>query len=142
MNLKIFNNAILASLLLFPLVALASDRVTLTQASIASCQLNVFSNIEISRCLDGVKDKKDRELQTWINNQIFILEELSTQKGRRTSLDMFKRSQRNFINYRENNCRWQYLMVAPDASAAIAYKKCYITLTQYRIEELSNLDPL
>jgi|TARA_B110000211_G_scaffold164765_1_gene185989 uncharacterized protein YecT (DUF1311 family) len=108
--------------------------------NVQNCESTMDSNTEVSRCLDSVREKKDRELQTWINNQTFILEELSLINGRSTSLDMFKRSQQNFITYRENNCRWQYLVLTPDESAAIAYKKCYITLTQDRIEELTHLN--
>tara|TARA_R110000744_G_scaffold304543_1_gene413030 strand:- start:3361 stop:3765 length:405 start_codon:yes stop_codon:yes gene_type:complete len=133
MNNKNVSKYILASLLLFSNVVLAKNNV-------AMCETKMDTLSEVSRCLDGTKVKKDRELQTWVNNQIFILEELAAHNGRRTSLDMFKRSQRNFISYRENNCRWQYLVVAPDEGAAIAYKKCYITLTQYRIEELTHLN--
>lgn len=133
MNNKTLSRYILVSTLLFSGVLMAEDTVEL-------CEKTMDSSTDVSRCLDGIRDKKDRELQTWINNQTFILEELSLHNGRRTSLDMFKRSQRNFISYRENNCRWQYLVLAPDESAAIAYKKCYITLTQDRIEELTHLN--
>jgi len=108
--------------------------------TVATCELNMATTAEVSRCLDGVKETKERELQTWVNNQTFILEELAANNGRHASLNMFKRSQRNFISYRENNCRWQYLVIAPDDSAAGAFKKCYILLTQYRIEELTNLN--
>ena len=94
---------------------------------------------EFSMCLDGVKQKKERELQTWVNNQSFTLDELAAATGRKAALNMFKRSQRNFITYRENNCRWQYLAVSPGTGAAAAYKKCYITLTQDRINELTAL---
>ncbi|MGB1262151.1 MAG: lysozyme inhibitor LprI family protein [Cognaticolwellia sp.] len=106
--------------------------------TIASCEKKA-TTAEVSRCLGGIKEKKNRELQTWINNQTYILEDLARSSGRRTVLDMFERAQRNFIDYRENNCRWQYLAVSPDASAAVAFKKCYITLTQYRIDELAKL---
>ena len=131
MNNKTLSRYILVSALLFSSSLMAKNTVDL-------CEKTMDSTADVSRCLDGIRDKKDRELQTWINNQTFILEELSLHNGRSTSLDMFKRSQRNFISYRENNCRWQYLVLAPDESAAIAYKKCYITLTQDRIEELTH----
>ena len=127
------NKYLLASALLLSSSAMAKNTVE-------TCETKMTTTVEVSRCLDGVKEKKERELQTWVNNQTFILEALAANSGRRTTLDMFKRSQRNFISYRENNCRWQYLVVAPDDSAPGAYKKCYITLTQYRIEELSQLN--
>lgn len=108
--------------------------------TIEDCNKGEKSLPELSRCLDLVKDATDRELQTWINNQTFILEEFSIITGRRSALAMFKRSQRNFITYRENNCRWQYLHISPDKTAASAFKKCYIRITKDRINELSNLN--
>ena len=133
MNNKTLSKYILASALLVSSTVMAKDTV-------AMCESKMSTTAELSACFDGIKQKKDRELQTWINNQVFILEAVARRSGHRTSLDMFNRSQRNFISYRENNCRWQYLLVAPDASAATTYKKCYITLTQYRIEELTNIN--
>lgn len=132
------NNRILNKYLL--IITLFFSSTLMAKNNVNTCESTMDSSAKISRCLDGIRDKKDRELQTWINNQIFILEELSLQNGRRSSLDMFKRSQRNFISYRENNCRWQYLVLAPNESAAIAYKKCYITLTQDRINELTDIN--
>ena len=132
MNHKYISKYILTSLLLFSSTAMAKNTVE-------NCQEDNKTPVDISRCLDGVKEKKDRELQTWVNNQSFILEELATNTGHHASLNMFKRSQRDFITYRENNCRWQYLANTLNANAAIAFKQCYITLTQYRIDELDNL---
>ncbi len=103
------------------------------------CQQEQKTVADFSRCLDGVKDLVDRELQTWVNNQTFILEENSLVTGRRSALEMFKRSQRNFITYRENNCRWQYLALSPGTGAAPAYKKCYVLLSKDRINELSKI---
>ncbi|MFD2166495.1 lysozyme inhibitor LprI family protein [Thalassotalea euphylliae] len=124
-----------ATLLLF-----CAATTPLSQAkSIESCEESMTDNVEYSRCLDGVKEAVDRELQTWVNNQTFILEEIAIQTGRKAALNMFKRSQSNFITYRENNCRWQYLAISPGTGAGPAYKKCYITVSQMRIEELSAL---
>ncbi|GHF93404.1 lysozyme inhibitor LprI family protein [Thalassotalea marina] len=108
--------------------------------TVESCESQHKSITELSSCLDIVKEATDRELQTWINNQTFILEEFALNTGRRTALDMFKRSQRNFNTYRENNCRWQYLYLSPDVKAAPAYKKCYILITKSRIDELSQIN--
>jgi len=108
--------------------------------NVEECEQSYKTTTELSQCLDLVKDLTDRELQTWINNQIFILEEFAIKTGRRSALDMFKRSQRNFITYRENNCRWQYLHISPATGAASAFKKCYILLTKDRINELSKLN--
>lgn len=93
----------------------------------------------MSRCLDGVISNVDRELQTWVNLHTFNLEERSLVNGRHSALKMFKRSQSNFITYRENDCRWQYLAISPKKGADIAYKKCYISLSKSRIDALSNI---
>ena len=109
------------------------------QKSIEHCEQKHKELTELSMCFDRLRASKDRELQTWINNQVFILEELALKSGRRSALEMFKRSQRNFITFRENNCRWQYLHISPDESAQLAYKKCYVLVTNQRIKELSLL---
>ena len=124
----------------FLTLALLFSNTVLADDAVEKCESKMATTPELSKCLDGVKKQKDRELQTWVNNQSFILEELSANTGRRAALNMFKRSQRNFISYRENNCRWQYLSVSPGTGAAAAFKQCYITLTQDRIDELRELN--
>ena len=121
-------------------VLISTTLSPLSQAkSIETCEKDMTDNVEYSRCLDGVKEAVDRELQTWVNNQTFILEEIAIKTGRKAALNMFKRSQSNFITYRENNCRWQYLAISPGTGAGPAYKKCYINVSQMRIKELSEL---
>jgi len=110
------------------------------EKTIAACEKKNLGNTELSKCLDVVKDATEKELQTWINNQVFTLEEFSLTTGRQSVLTMFKRSQRNFITYRENNCRWQYLYISPSKDAASAFKKCYINVTKDRISELEHLN--
>jgi len=106
--------------------------------TLADCQAKDSTLEEYSMCLDRVKERVDRELQTWVNNQTFELEELAAKSGRKAPLNMFKRSQKNFITYRENNCRWQYLATPPSSEeGAVAYKSCHIFLNQNRIKELS-----
>ena len=92
-----------------------------------------------SQCLDIIIEKTNRELQTWVNNQTFNLEELGIKTGRMSALSLFKRSQSDFINYRENNCRWQYLAISPDIHAGNAYKKCFILVSRDRIQELQHI---
>jgi uncharacterized protein YecT (DUF1311 family) len=104
------------------------------------CQEKLEDTIEYSRCLDGVIEVIDRELQTWVNNQVYILEELAMNTGRTSALSMFRRSQANFIKYREDNCRWQYLAVSPSPDSGPAYKACYIRASKDRIKELSLLN--
>jgi uncharacterized protein YecT (DUF1311 family) len=121
-------------------ITLSANCAAFKDKTIVDCEKRYDTADELSRCLDIVKEAIDRELQTWINNQVFILEEFSLSTGRTSSLTMFKRSQRNFISYRENNCRWQYLHLSPNKMAASAFKKCYILTTFDRIEELSRLN--
>lgn len=92
-----------------------------------------------SRCFDSVKEVLDRELQMWVNNHTFNLEEKALNTGRRSALKMFKRSQNDFITFRENDCRWQYLAISPEKGANMTYKKCYILVTQNRINQLSKV---
>lgn len=105
-----------------------------------SCQEKMEDTVEYSRCLDSVIEVVDRELQTWVNNQVYILEELAMNTGRTSALSMFRRSQANFIKYREDNCRWQYLAVSPSPDSGPAYKTCYIRASKDRIKELTLLN--
>jgi uncharacterized protein YecT (DUF1311 family) len=110
--------------------------------SIEACQkqtVEQISSASMSRCLDGVISHVDRELQTWVNLHTFNLEEKALVNGRYSALKMFKRSQSNFITYRENDCRWQYLAISPERGADLAYKKCYVILSQSRITALSTV---
>lgn len=122
-----FNLSISIATLLMP-SAYAVDKIE-------NCQQSDDKALE--RCYDGVIDSLDRELQTWVNHHVFNLEEKALVNGRYSALKMFKRAQSNFITFRENNCRWRYLAVSPEKGASIAYKKCYINLSQARINSLT-----
>ncbi|MCP4989634.1 MAG: DUF1311 domain-containing protein [Colwellia sp.] len=107
------------------------------------CQKNTgekTSSASMSRCLDEVISYLDRDLQTWVNLHTFNLEEKAMVSGRPSALKMFKRSQSNFITYRENECRWRYLAISPARGADLAYKNCYAMLSQSRITALSKID--
>ena len=123
---------IMFSALLSPLASAAN---TLEKCDKKQTSQSTIS--DYSRCLDGVKEAVDRELQTWVNNQLFNLEELALSTGRTSALNMFKRSQSNFITFRENNCRWQYLAITPSVDASSTFQKCYILVSKSRIKELS-----
>lgn len=111
------------------------------EKNIVDCQ-NKHSDDEpsLSRCLDGVISHVDRELQTWVNLHSFNLEEKALVNGRYSALKMFKRAQSNFITYRENDCRWQYLAISPDRGADLAYKTCYVRLSVARIDALNEVN--
>lgn len=125
-----------------------SFNLSMTIAALIAPMAHAFDKVEncqqtdekaLERCYDGVIDSLDRELQTWVNHHVFNLEEKALVNGRYSALKMFKRSQSNFITFRENNCRWRYLAVSPEKGASLAYKKCYIDLSQVRIDSLSEL---
>ncbi|MGJ8693882.1 MAG: lysozyme inhibitor LprI family protein [Thalassotalea sp.] len=104
------------------------------------CEQQNPKDDDLAFCLDRVKNLVDKELTTWVNNQVFNLEELKKVTGRGAALNIFNRSQAHFVTFREDNCRWQYLQIAPATGAAVAYKKCYIQLTQARSDELASLN--
>ncbi|WP_077342422.1 lysozyme inhibitor LprI family protein [Pseudocolwellia agarivorans] len=105
----------------------------------AKCLSKETNNSKYSQCLDTVKIKIDRELETWVNNQLFILEEIARTTGRKSAYDMFKRSQKNFVTFRDNNCKWQFLAELPSNVSAPTYKECYILTSRDRIKELSRI---
>lgn len=111
--------------------------VSYAQKTLAECEKIEASTDKQFRCLDSVKELLEREMQTWVNNHIFNLEEKAQETGRRSALKMFKRAQDDFITFRDNDCRWQYLAISPEKGADFAYKKCYIVVTQSRINQLS-----
>jgi len=131
---------IIFSLKVFILCQLLLSAPSFAIKTLEQCEETKQTTKELSRCLDGVKKVIDRELQTWVNNHIFNLEEQSLVTGKYSALHMFKRSQGNFITYRDNDCRWQYLLISPEEGADNAYKKCYILLSKQRIKELSLIE--
>lgn len=119
--------------------------VSLTQAqatnarTIEQCDKSFTDNVAYSQCLDNVSSLAERELTAWVNNKMFELEELASATGRSGALNMFKKSQKSFERFRENNCKFYYLELSPGTGASAAYKKCFINTTKMRIDELSKL---
>jgi len=126
---------------IFTLALCLLSNISYAKKTIDQCESTQQTTAGLSSCFDIVKEAVDRELQTWINNQTFILEEIALSTGRSSALQMFKRSQRNFITFRENDCRWQYLAISPAKGAAAAFKKCYILVSKNRIKELAAINP-
>jgi uncharacterized protein YecT (DUF1311 family) len=129
----------ISTLFIIGMIVLAPLSKAKAANTIEACKKNDSSTEVMSRCLDSVVDFTDKELQTWINLHQFELEEAALVNGRSSTLKMFKRSQKNFTTYRENNCRWQYLAISPNITAGLAYKECYILLSKQRINELTRL---
>ncbi|HCM48910.1 MAG TPA: DUF1311 domain-containing protein [Colwellia sp.] len=133
------NKICLATTLFCHLLMISSANATKNIEECKNQNADSISSAPMSQCLDSVISFVDRELQTWINLHTFNLEEKALVNGRYSSLKMFKRSQSNFITYRENDCRWQYLAISPETGADLAYKTCYVMLSQSRITALSNI---
>ena len=142
MKLLLICSSTLAALsLCFSSISLATNLSN--ESSVEQCyqkMINEEGNEIVSRCLDMAINDVGRELQTWVNLHQFNLQEKAQVNGRYSALKMFKRSQSSFITYRENTCRWQYLNISPDLGADVAYKACYVTLSQTRINTLKNID--
>ena len=117
----------------------ASAQQKAKELTIGTCEQTTKTPETFSACLDTLIEKKRRTLTTWTNNQLFVLQELQETNGRGDALRLFHRSNKYFETYRENNCRWQYLQLAPDKKANLAYKKCFIRMTNDRINELMEL---
>lgn len=131
-----FCTIIFSTIVLFSPLSLAEKSPTY---SIAKCDEAKLTAKKYSQCLDVVKERTEKELETWVNNQMFVLEELAKSTGRKSAYVMFQRSQKNFITYRENNCKWQFLVELPSSVAAPSYKKCFIMTSKDRINELSRI---
>jgi uncharacterized protein YecT (DUF1311 family) len=115
---------------------------TISPKAIEQCEKQTDTTQKLSRCLDGVIEKVDKEVELWTTNQIFTLEELSLKTGRSAALTMFKRAQNTYQKYQQDTCRWQYLAASPDPRANIYYKKCYILLGISQIEHLQQFSTL
>ena len=145
MKLKVFALSVTKSIftlsLSLPLsLMLCHAALAKPATNIEQCEKLTEKNNELSFCLDKVKDLAERELKTWVNNQVFVLEDLIKTTGRGAALTVFKRSQKLFEEYREDNCRWQFLQLSPSSTAGTIYKKCYIEMTQARTNELAKLN--
>lgn len=133
------NKTLLALAILCPMLITPAAKAAKNIEECRKQTTEQISSASMSRCLDGVISYVDRELQTWVNLHTFNLEEKALLNGRHSALKMFRRSQSNFITYRENDCRWQYLAISPARGADLAYKTCYVMLSQSRITSLSKI---
>jgi len=106
---------------------------------IKQCDIEALDKINYSKCLDLERTKVDRELETWVNNQLFRLEDKAEATGRQSAFNLFKRSQKQFLKYRDTNCKWQFITKLPSTDAAMSYKICHILTTQDRIKDLARL---
>ncbi len=108
--------------------------------SLTQCAQSRESSVEYLRCLDRKLSALNNEITLWNNNKIFALEAKAKDTGRKDVLHLFKKAQKSFTKYRENNCRWQYLEQIPDTTAgAISYKECLVEMSRIRVQQLKKV---
>lgn len=135
------NNLRFTILLTFIFTLLTSTQLAYAnnKNSSASC-LKLENTMLQAPCLSKIKTKVEKELTLWHNNHIFNLTDLEKSTGRSDLLIVFKRSMKDFVDYRESHCRWQYLNTPSTEQALITYQHCFIQLTQQRVDLLTYLD--
>lgn len=123
------------------LPAMAIDSVTLYEVpEILNCQERHKTVVTYSQCLDTVVKQYHRELTTWETNIELKLQSLASTAGRRDAITAFKRSVKEFKEFRKRDCAWQYLAMLPDvSSASIITKECDINMTIQRIGSLKEI---
>ena len=125
---------ILTTLALFLSLAVSASPM------LKQCAPTKDSTVEYMRCLDSKTEQLNNQILAWSNSKIFELEEMTKSTGRSGALTVFKKSQKSFTQYLEQNCRWQYLILLPDTtSSAIKYKECIVEMSEQRIIELKKL---
>lgn len=126
--------------LLFAVIAMLGSAKSLASEGLTDCASSRESAVGYLRCLDRRIERLNNDITLWGNNKIFELEGVSKLTGRTDALSLFKKAQKSFHKYRENNCRWQYLLLLPDITAgAISYKECFIKMSETRVAELKQL---
>lgn len=104
------------------------------------CKTKFDDKVNYSACLDTVHTSKVRELEIWQKNIVFKLQEVAEINGRRDAITLFKSTSKEFEQFKNKNCKWQYLSMLPDASiAANMSKECHIYMTIQRTNELKQL---
>ena len=122
------------------LVALAAPASASASQMLTNCESDRDTSVAYLRCLDKQIQTLNRDITLWGNNMVFELEEISKKNGRSDALRLFKKSQKTFTKYVEQNCRWQFLVLLPDrTSAAIKYKTCMIEMSEARVIELKRV---
>ena len=107
---------------------------------ILDCQTRHDSVRSYSMCLDSVIKKYHRELLTWESNIEIKLNGTSAFNDKKEAVFVFKKSIKDFEDYRARNCNWQYLAALPKVGeAGIINKECNINMTITRINSLKEI---
>lgn len=104
------------------------------------CEKKTLSQVNYMRCLDQQLEQNKRDLTTWENNHLFILETQVSTTGRQDGLKMFNKSRETFALYTEQDCGWQFIVQLPDnKKASTAYKECQLYHLKQRIDLLKHI---
>lgn len=113
---------------------------TFATSMVQQCAQHRESSVEYMRCLDRKIESLKNAIKLWGNNKIIELEEMTKITGRKAALKGFKKSQKSFAIYAEQNCRWQYIALLPDTtSSAIKFKECTVEMSEARVIELKQI---
>lgn len=128
------------SVTLLLLAGLSLSGTALAKPNLESCQTKRAQNIGYLQCIDSVLEDTKLELQTYLNARRNELIKLEQTTGRVDALKAFTRAQEHFEQFKEDNCRWRYLKLLPDSTAAtIRFKECELMLIGKRIDDLQQL---
>ncbi|GHB76427.1 hypothetical protein GCM10008107_27420 [Psychrosphaera saromensis] len=106
-------------------------------AEVKHCQSKFSDNVTYSTCLDSVLTTKKRELETWQTDMETKLKKVTS---RTDALSLFAASSQEFEQFKNKNCKWQYLTFLPDVESAVNMsKECQVYMTIQRINELKQL---
>lgn len=104
---------------------------------VKDCQSKFSDNVTYSTCLDSLLSTKTRELETWQTDMQTKLKEVTS---RLDVLPLFEKSNKEFEQFKNKNCKWQYLTFLPDVESAVNMsKECQVYMTIQRINELKQL---
>jgi hypothetical protein len=138
-----YKKFLLLSVLIFINTTAQADTLNANDVSrfdipeVKHCQSKFSDNVTYSTCLDSVLSTKKRELETWQTDMETKIREVT---GRRDALSLFEKSSEEFEQFKNKNCKWQYLTFLPDVESAVNMsKECQVYMTIQRINELKQL---
>ena len=138
-----YKKFLLLSVLIFINTTAQADTLNTNDVSrfsipeVKHCQSKFSDNVTYSTCLDSVLSTKKRELETWQTDMETKIREVT---GRRDALSLFEKSSEEFEQFKNKNCKWQYLTFLPDVESAVNMsKECQVYMTIQRINELKQL---
>ena len=99
--------------------------------ALAQCREQSLELDQIHNCMDRYLDALDGNMQA--------INEFLGQSLGGTALSGLNRSQRAFMNYRQQNCLWYLEFSSPRSDAEQIAKNCLASMTRGRLDELQGL---